>query len=148
MAQSIGFLSETSPMLPHSSDAAESEADIGQPQPKKRSNTSIVFFILLYVALFNIGNEMIATAQTRVFEDIFCQIYYAKNEPEGIGSNERGVIDEKWCKIGPVQSDVAMLKGWQLTLDGIGSKFRATCCQLLSIERNIENEVNTISCIY
>lgn len=32
-------------------------------------------------------------------------------------------MDEKWCKIPVVQGQVAMLKGWQNTLNGIGSEF-------------------------
>ncbi|KAF5243375.1 hypothetical protein FANTH_8197 [Fusarium anthophilum] len=36
------------------------------------------------------------------------------------GGDANGWIDERLCKVGAIQSKVAMLKGWQVTLDSIG----------------------------
>ena len=45
---------------------------------------------------------------------------------------------EKWCKISVVQGQVAMLKGWQLTLNGVGSESSLSYIAWVSM----------VSCVY
>lgn len=97
------------------------------PSPILRAKKASPFFIvtiaILWVLIIEFGDELINPAQTRVFESIYCQLYYREHDPGLIGSDGRGGVDEKWCKIPVVQGQVAMLKGWQNTLNGIGSEF-------------------------
>ncbi|KAF5649005.1 major facilitator superfamily transporter [Fusarium sp. NRRL 52700] len=59
-------------------------------------------------------------AQTRVLEGIYCRIYYEDHDYGLQSGDASGGIDERLCKVGIIQSEVAMLKGWQVTLDSIG----------------------------
>lgn len=65
---------------------------------------------------------MIAPALTRVFESIYCRQYYETHDPSKIGGDGRGGVEEGLCKNSTVQGQVAMLKGWQRTLDAVGSE--------------------------
>lgn len=126
---SIGTLvDERAPLLTASNPNPESDVNSGAqltpspPRPPHRSPTLVVVLILLYLALLDLGYELIMPAQTRVLERIFCKQYYEAHDPSLIGSDGRDGVDERWCKIKPVQEDVAMLKGWQVSFDSIGSR--------------------------
>jgi len=94
----------------------------GPKQPRRRFVIPVFSLVLLYLVLTDLGYELISPAQTRVFEQIFCKLYYQGHEPRLANSFEDQDVDEKLCKVTPVQKEVAMLKGWQLTFDSIGSK--------------------------
>lgn len=119
----------TSPLLPSDeatpllTPPAEVERpDKSFPQPKKPSPLFITTIAILWVLIIEFGDELINPAQTRVFESIYCQLYYKDHDPSRIGNDGHGGVAEKWCKIPVVQGQVAMLKGWQNTLNGIGSE--------------------------
>lgn len=122
----------TAPLLPsHVPDEAtpllRSPTELEQPdritpRPKKASPLFIATIAILWVLIIEFGDELISPAQTRVFESIYCQLYYRDHDPSLIGSDGHGGVAEKWCKIPVVQGQVAMLKGWQNTLNGIGSE--------------------------
>ncbi|KAF2839659.1 major facilitator superfamily MFS-1, partial [Patellaria atrata CBS 101060] len=77
--------------------------------------------ILLMVIVVTVvaGGQLVDPAMTRVFESIYCKQYYEKHDPSKIGRN--GQVSEEYCKISKVQGNVALLQGWQLTFDSIGS---------------------------
>ncbi|KAH7182277.1 major facilitator superfamily domain-containing protein [Fusarium flagelliforme] len=106
--------SEQTALLPPASDAALSHS---QGTSRQRR---VIILLLFYVVFLDIGYELIVPAQTRVFEQIYCRLYYEKHNPSLIGDHRNGQIDEKLCKNDVIQGEVAMLKGWQLALDGIG----------------------------
>ncbi|TLD32085.1 MFS transporter [Venturia nashicola] len=111
-------LDETTPLLP--SPTGNEQADKTVVRQKKPSPLFITTVAILWVLIIEFGDELINPAQTRVFESIYCQLYYKDHDPSVIGNEGHGGIAEKWCKIPVVQGQVAMLKGWQNTLNGIG----------------------------
>lgn len=111
---------EATPLLPSPIELEQPDKTI--PRPKIASPLFIITVAILWVLIIEFGDELISPAQTRVFESIYCQLYYKDHDPGLIGSDGRGGVDKKWCKIPVVQGQVAMLKGWQNTLNGIGSE--------------------------
>ena len=97
----------------------------GHRDPQNRASklwnrkTYTFALILTSVILLNGGNTVQEAPKTRLFESIFCSNFYREHDPSFIG--EDGIVPERFCKIEPVQSDVAMLKGWQVFLDNIPS---------------------------
>ncbi|MCJ1304184.1 hypothetical protein MMC08_006996 [Hypocenomyce scalaris] len=108
----INEADERSPLLPD---------DHKQPQDKllKIWNRKTYTFglVITLVILFNGGTIIQEAPKTRLFESIFCYHFYREHDPSFIGAD--GTVPEHFCKIEPVQSDVAMLKGWQVFLDNI-----------------------------
>ena len=114
-------LPEDAPLLSPSLHIIGSHTEPTEALRERPSQLRILTILFLYVLVLNFGFELILPAQTRVFEAIYCKAYYEKHEPGLIGSDGGDGIDEKWCKVGVIQGEVAMLKGWQVTFDGIGS---------------------------
>jgi hypothetical protein len=114
--------SEQTPLLPPRSPRSVN-TEISSPESKKSSSLLIITLVLLFVLSLEAGDQMIGPAQTRVFESIYCRQYYEKHDPSAIHGPGRNGVDEELCKISVIQGQVAMLKGWQLTFDGLGSKF-------------------------
>ena len=63
--------------------------------------------------------------QTRIIESVICYRYYEKVDPskllvgrEGVGPGAIGGVAEMDCKADTVQSELAMLRGWQMLFDG------------------------------
>lgn len=111
---------EATPLLPSPTEL--DPLDKNDPRSKKASPFFITTIAILWVLIIEFGDELINPAQTRVFESIYCQLYYRDHDPSVIGSDGHGGVAERWCKIPVVQGEVAMLKGWQNTLNGIGSE--------------------------
>lgn len=111
--------SETSPLL---SPVKSHQDEPTRIKREKARPAVIVLLLLLYTTFQDLGFYLMEPAQTRIFERIYCREYYEKHDPSLIGSDGRGGVDEKWCKVSWVQGEVAMLKGWQLTFDGTGSE--------------------------
>ncbi|KAI1824908.1 major facilitator superfamily domain-containing protein [Xylaria intraflava] len=111
--------SEDSPLLSPSANAAQPEVEAAKLFPRKTSPARIVRLILLYVVAFNFAIELFIPAETRVLEQIYCTQYYRHFDPSLIGSDGNGGIDERWCKVTPVQSNVAMLRSWQTSFGNI-----------------------------
>jgi hypothetical protein len=82
---------------------------------------------ILVLILFTLefGDELIQPGQLRTFESIYCRRYYETHDPSKIGSDGGDGVNEKYCKNSVIQGQVAMLKGWQVTLDGLGSEYFA-----------------------
>ena len=80
-------------------------------------------FIKLYVLCFvvNVAFTIINPAQTRIFEQIYCNDYYRQHPTVGLppGSD----IPEQLCKIGAVQKQVSTLRGWFEFYNAIPSLF-------------------------
>lgn len=108
--------SEHSPLLPPSSSSPPSTQKI------KASKTLIITVLIFILFSIEFGDEIIQPALLRVFESIYCRQYYEVHDPSKIGSDGRGGVKEEYCKNSVIQGQVAMLKGWQLTLDGVGSE--------------------------
>lgn len=114
-------LPEDAPLLSPFIRTVDSHTELTEASRQRPSQLRILTILLLYVLFLNLGYELILPAQTRVFEAVYCKEYYKKHEPGLIGSDGGDGIDEKWCKVGVIQGEVAMLNGWQITFDSIGS---------------------------
>ncbi|KAI9730352.1 MAG: hypothetical protein M1834_005862 [Cirrosporium novae-zelandiae] len=62
-----------------------------------------------FVVVINFGEIIQLAPQTRVMESIYCREYYKEVDPSLI--DEHGNVPERYCKIDPVQSNVAYLIG-------------------------------------
>jgi hypothetical protein len=109
--------SESLPLLPPTSPSTP------QPLKSKPSPTFIITLVVLVIIALESGDELIGPAQTRVFESIYCRRYYEAHDPSLIGSDGGDGVAERFCKNSIIQGEVAMLKGWGITFDGIGSRF-------------------------
>ncbi|KAG8420890.1 hypothetical protein J3458_002810 [Metarhizium acridum] len=112
--------SETSPLL---SPVKSHQGESTRIERKKASPAVIVLLLLLYTIFLDLSFFLMEPAQTRILERIYCREYYQEHDPSLIGSDGRDGVDEEWCKVSWVQGEVAMLKGWQLTFDSLGSGF-------------------------
>ncbi|KID85821.1 MFS transporter [Metarhizium guizhouense ARSEF 977] len=109
--------SERSPLL---SPVKSHQDEPRQIKREKAHPAVIVLLLLLYTIFLDLGFYLMDPAQTRILERIYCREYYEKHDPSLIGSDGRGGVGEKWCKVSWVQGEVAMLKGWQLTFESTG----------------------------
>ena len=115
--------SESSPLLHTSASATHPEPQSSRSTQRKHLQARTTILILLYLVFLDLGYELITPAQTRIFESIYCRLYYTEHDPSLIGSDGQDGVDEEWCKVSEVQRRVAMLKGWQIAFESIGSKF-------------------------
>ena len=46
-----------------------------------------------------------------VYESIICSEYYGITDPSLLSSN--GYVEERYCKVAPIQEELALLRGWQ-----------------------------------
>ncbi|KAE9362765.1 MFS general substrate transporter [Stipitochalara longipes BDJ] len=78
----------------------------------------MVATICIALAFFiEIGDYMLRAPLMRIFEGIICRSYYESITPSG---KELSIpIPEEKCKIPFVQSELAMLKGWEMTFSCI-----------------------------
>ena len=79
------------------------------------------FWVILYavglLVTMDFPISIAGAPQTRLYEAIYCLDWYRRNDPSYIGDN--GMVDERYCKIDPVQADVSLLKGWMGFFDNI-----------------------------
>jgi hypothetical protein len=123
-----GLPTEHSPLLAPTSPAA--------PAQKKKASVVLIITVLICI-LFTIefGDELIQAPQVRIFESIYCRQYYEVHDPRKIGSDGGDGVREEYCKNSVIQGQVAMLRGWQVTLDGLGSGYSLFPCGRLWIGR-------------
>jgi len=86
-------------------------------------NYYILSLVLSIVFVTDLANSVSKAPLIRVFESIICQNYFAIVDPSKINSN--GSVEERYCKVGPVQEELALLRGWQDFFDYIPGLFLA-----------------------
>ena len=114
-------VSETRPLLPPPS----TETQLGTTKPivsARRTSCSWpwIYVVLLGIGLAvvsDIGEDLYAAPRIRLFESVACTRYYELNDPSLVDPNAS--VPERFCKIDPVQSEVASVLGWQLFFDSI-----------------------------
>lgn len=77
------------------------------PSQLLRLRTWGVAFTLIFI--LDLSSSLIDTPLLRICESIICQNYYRLMDPSMISKN--GSIEEKHCKINPVQEELALLFG-------------------------------------
>jgi MFS family permease len=65
----------------------------------------------------DIGEYLFLAPKVRLFESIICTDYYLREDPSLVKGD--GSVPERFCKVDPVQDQVAMILGWQLFFDSI-----------------------------
>jgi MFS family permease len=108
--------SEQTPLLRPSSPHEPIE-EPSKSRPGRRSERFIVSVLILAVLTVGTGDELIQPALTRVFESIYCRSYYAQHDPSLIGSDGGDGVAEEFCKNHVIQGEVAMLRGWLITIE-------------------------------
>ncbi|MCJ1351791.1 MAG: hypothetical protein MMC33_001775 [Icmadophila ericetorum] len=98
--------SETSPLLSHFPPP-----QLSPPRTKASSiRKSVIIGILFLILTSNLPYLLQILPRLRIWEIIYCRRYYEEHDPSLIG--EDGLVEEKYCKVESVQSQVAYLKGW------------------------------------
>ena len=115
--------SERSPLLPFTT--TEPEATTQQRPRWWQSWEKVVFVIFAIVLLVSLGDQWQETPHTRIMEAVICYRHFEKADPsklllgrDQVGPGAIGGVAEMWCKADEVQSELAMLRGWQSTFDG------------------------------
>ncbi|KAH7305250.1 major facilitator superfamily domain-containing protein [Stachybotrys elegans] len=121
-------------MTGHQADAARGEhredspliaPDVRDKRLDKRANEALLILtvVVLFVAL---GDELLDSPMTRITEAVICYRHYEHADPsklligrDGIGPGAIGGVDERHCKADAVQSELALLRGWQYSFDSI-----------------------------
>ncbi|TAQ91109.1 hypothetical protein B7494_g534 [Chlorociboria aeruginascens] len=103
---------EFSPLLPRSSLQGRRLSIISTKPTKHPKLIFVVSICIAGVLLIEMGDYMLRAPWLRILEDKVCRAYYA-SRPQGFPDDPGdGSVPEKYCKIPPVQSEVAMLKGY------------------------------------
>ena len=76
----------------------------------------VVYCLTLYflVEMF----DMVTIAPlTALLEQSLCRTWYRSHDPSLISPG--GSVEEQFCKIEPIQAEVAVLRGWKLAFDAL-----------------------------
>lgn len=78
--------------------------------------------LLSLVFLVDLAGNLSAAPMMRIEESIICHDFYTMEDPSLIHG---GIVDEQYCKIDPVQEELAFLNGWQSFFELLpGMRFR------------------------
>lgn len=99
--------------------------DVRDSLQDKKTNKSLLIltFVILLVSL---GDDLLDSPMTRITEAVICYRHYEKIDPgklligrDEVGPGAIGGVDELHCKADAVQSELALLRGWQSLFDSI-----------------------------
>lgn len=109
------MIKETTPLLSADRSAVkcrdESLESIVSPDPSLRAPRVLIVVCIVFL-LSDIANFLNLPPQTVIFEDIICKDYYTRN-PSAAAS----LLHEERCKVEAVQSQLAILQGYQETFE-------------------------------
>ena len=72
----------------------------------------VAIIIVIAVFIVMIGDYMTRAPLVRLLEDVICRSYYESSEPSGLDFDLSLPIPEGKCKLPWIQSELAMLRGW------------------------------------
>jgi len=111
-----GAVSESSPLLSpshddHITNSDDNETKPHQPHPKF---LRVVILCVLSIFLIEVGDYMQRAPFMRILEDILCRQYYSSSPtlPTFPHLDGKLQIPESSCKVPLIQSELAMLRGW------------------------------------
>ncbi|KAF2761933.1 MFS general substrate transporter [Pseudovirgaria hyperparasitica] len=88
--------------------------------------TLVLLFAIVFLQVC--GEQLIEAPRTRIVESIFCYRFYEKYDPSKILHGRDTVaagavngVDESWCKVDAIQSDMANLASYQQIFDSLMS---------------------------
>ena len=108
---------EADPFLPDEVEASEEEAH--RPAPSDKLRWRVIFTAIALILFAEIAIFMHTAPFVRIYEDITCRRWYEKNDPSKFPN---GQIPEQDCKNEAIQSEVAIVRGFQELFDGLVGK--------------------------
>jgi hypothetical protein len=82
---------------------------------------SIIYIYVIYF-FSNFAGVLLDVPTIRLFERAVCAKWYRSHAPHDLND-----IDERFCKISPVQSEVAFLVGWRVSFDALPGLWPPVC---------------------
>lgn len=107
--------SESQPLLNHREDATTQPIP---PSDEPKGFTRATYFALWLTLLLEMSNVMLAVPIIALYEQVICRNHYGSHQPS------LGVLGDDPCKAVPVQSELALLRGWQGFFNGLAGQFR------------------------
>ncbi|KAF5027366.1 hypothetical protein F66182_526 [Fusarium sp. NRRL 66182] len=100
--------------------------------PLRLQPETVTWLIIAVVFLQTCGECLMDGPRIRITEAIFCYRYYEAHDPSKIHRGRDAVspgatdgVDEAWCKVDAVQTQLADLDAYQRMLDGLAGLFLA-----------------------
>ena len=127
MSYSDGEQTERSPLLELTGEHGNT---LKAPSHLKSWQTAenVTFLVMLVVLLVSLGDQLMENPQIRIIEAVVCYRYYEAVDPskllmgrDEVGPGAIGGVSEMLCKADDVQSELALLRGWQQFFDGLPS---------------------------
>lgn len=75
----------------------------------------LLTFLVYFLESFAI--QLLELPLVSLFERVICNVHYRQN-PLHVRD-----VEEKWCKITPVQDELSNIVGWKLCFDALPGKF-------------------------
>ena len=75
----------------------------------QRSSYYVLGLVLTIVFAADLAGSISKAPLIRVYESIICSAHYKSADPSLI---ENGQVEERYCKVAPVQEELALLRGW------------------------------------
>jgi hypothetical protein len=122
---------ETTRLLPaHENGDSQVESTNCEPPNKDsnsdqltRSGVTTVVLCCLFIILFEFADILRFTPSLHLLELGYCRRYYSKHNSGLIDSH--GNIPERFCKLPEIQEDLASMRGWFGSIEGLIGKFRS-----------------------
>lgn len=115
---------ESSPLLSKTVNPVDIDELLSNKRHRLSRNTVLLIFFCA-VCLAGCADQIMDSPMSRIYEAVICYRYYEHADPtkiqigrEAVGPGAIGGVEEMWCKVDPVQSELAMLRGYQQLFDG------------------------------
>ena len=90
------------------------------PIPSDKVRWRVIFTALTLILFAEMGMFMMQAPFVRIFEDITCRQWYAEHDPVKFPAGS--IVPEEECKGEEIQSEVAIIRGFQELFDGLVGK--------------------------
>jgi hypothetical protein len=145
------FVPETSGLLDQDRDAVESARNaenrktIGLAQMIRKRVEALISSrtfrltasVFLVYFLLEVSLLVLQVPGSRLYERAVCRRYYRDTPSFGSSFNSSSEIDERLCKLAPIQREVALLVGWRDSLLAIPSEW---LLWLMSLDQNLTED--------
>lgn len=114
-SETTGLLSSQSTTPPPSVDLPS--AELLDAHRRKKSNSHVILLTSTILLFLTLGTFLQLAPFARIYESIICSDYYRAHDPSVIDGN--GKVDERLCKIAPIQAELVTVQGGQMLFDSI-----------------------------
>ncbi|RVD86626.1 uncharacterized protein DFL_004892 [Arthrobotrys flagrans] len=113
--------SSTTSNVTNLSETPTVDCEAGSPGPNHTSRRGLVILISFVLGMFILeaADQLVKPAMVRIYEDTICRNYYATQQHELFPTGED--VPEEKCKIAPVQTELALIRGLEPVFDAIPS---------------------------